>query len=194
MIKISVIGAGSWGTAVALHLAKRKHNVTLWETFPDYLKVLQSKRENIRFLPGVKFPDEMFLTSDINAAVKGKEIIVLAIPSQYLRKVLEKIKGFDKNTIFVSLVKGIEESTLFRMSEMAKDVLGDINICALSGPSIAVEFARDIPTTIVCAGSHENTTKIQEVFMGMNLRVYTNPDIVGVELGGALKNRGSALK
>jgi len=187
-MKISILGAGSWGTAIALHLAKKKHNVTLWENFPDYLKVLKTKRENIKFLPGVKFPDEMVLTSDINAAVKGKDIIVLAIPSQYLRKVLEKIKGFDKKTIFVSLVKGIEEGTFFRMSELAKDVLGGINICALSGPSIAVEVARDVPTTVVCAGSAENTKTIQEAFMGMNLRVYTNTDIVGVELGGALKN------
>ena len=191
MIKISVIGAGSWGTAIALHLAKKKHEVTLWENFPDYLKVLQAKRENIKFLPGIKFPDEMILTSDINSAVKDKDIVVIAIPSQYLRKSLEKIKRFDKKTIFVSLVKGIEENTFFRMSEVAKDVLGKINpvnITALSGPSIAVEVANGIPTTIVCAGSHENTKKVQDIFMGMNLRVYTNTDIVGVELGGALKN------
>jgi glycerol-3-phosphate dehydrogenase (NAD(P)+) len=188
MIKISVIGAGSWGTAVALHLAKKKHDVTLWETFPDYLKVLQAKRENVKFLPGIKFPDELVLTSDINTAVKGKDVIVLAIPSQYLKKVLERIKNFDKKTIFVSLVKGFEENTLLRISELVKSILGDVDICALSGPSIAVEFARDIPTTIVGAGNIETTKKIQEIFMGRNLRVYTNTDIVGVELGGALKN------
>ena len=197
-MKISVIGAGSWGTAVALHLAKKKHDVTLWENFPDYLKVLQSKRENIKFLPGFKIPDEVVLTSDINAAVKDKDVVVIAVPSQYLRKVLEKIKDFNKpqwdtprgvpKTLFVSLVKGIEEDTLLRMTEMVKEVLGDINICALSGPSIAMEFSKDIPTTIVCAGDKENTKVLQEAFMGMNLRVYTNTDIVGVELGGALKN------
>ena len=191
MTKISVIGAGSWGTAIAIHLAKKKHEVTLWENFPDYLKVLQAKRENIKFLPGIKFPDEIILTSDINSALEDKDIVVIAIPSQYLRKVLEQIKNFDAKTIFVSLVKGIEENTFFRMSEVAKDVLGKIspvNITALSGPSIAIEVANGIPTTIVCAGSHENTKKVQDIFMGMNLRVYTNTDIVGVELGGALKN------
>ncbi len=188
MIKISVIGAGGWGTAVAVHLAERKHDVTLWENFPDYLKVLQAKRENIKFLAGVKIPDEIALTSDINTAVKDKDVIVLAVPSQYLRKVLERIKTFDKKTIFVSLVKGIEENTLLRMSKVAEDVLGKIDIGVLSGPSIAVEVARGIPTTVVGAGSPETAKRIQEIFMGRNLRVYTNTDVVGVELGGALKN------
>lgn len=191
MIKLSVIGAGGWGTAIAIHLAKRQHDVTLWENFPDYLKVLKAKRENVKFLPGIKFPDEVVLTSDINAAVKDKDVIVLAVPSQYLRKVLERIKNFDRKTIFVSLVKGIEENTLLRMSEVVESVLGKIhpiNIVVLSGPSIAIEVARDIPTTVVGAGSLETATRIQEIFMGRNLRVYTNTDVVGVELGGALKN------
>ena len=188
-VNISVIGAGGWGTAIAVHLAKKKHDVTLWENFPDYLKVLQAKRENVKFLPGIKIPNEIVLTSDINAAVKDKDVIVLAVPSQYLRKVLERIKSFDKKTLFVSVVKGIEENTLLRMSEVAKDVLGNIDpICSSFRPFHAVEVARDIPTTVVGAGSPETAKRIQEIFMGRNLRVYTNTDVVGVELGGALKN------
>ncbi len=188
MINISVIGAGGWGTALAVHLAKKKYNVTLWENFPDYLKVLQAKRENIKFLPGIKIPKEIVLTSDINIAVKDKDVIVLAVPSQHLRKVLEQMKGFGNKTLFVSVVKGIEENTLLRMSEVAKDVLGDINVGVLSGPSHAIEVAKDIPTTVVGAGNAEIAKRIQEIFMGGNLRVYNNTDVVGVELGGALKN------
>lgn len=188
MTNISVIGAGGWGTAIAVHLAKKKFGVTLWENFPDYQKVLQAKRENIKFLPGIKIPDEIVLTSDINTAVKDKDVIILVVPSKYLRQILRKIKGFNKKTLFVSCVKGIEETTLLRMSEVAKDVLGKIDIGVLSGPSHAVEVARGIPTTVVGAGNSETAGRIQEIFMGGNLRVYANTDIVGVELGGALKN------
>jgi glycerol-3-phosphate dehydrogenase (NAD(P)+) len=187
-MNISVIGAGGWGTAIAVHLSKKKYDVTLWENFPEYEKVLNQKRENIKFLPRVKIPEELQITSDIDSAVKKKELIVLAVPSKYLRSVLERIKGFDKNTLFVSVVKGIEEKSLLRMSEVVKDVLGDVKIGVLSGPSHAEEVARDIPTTVVSTGTPEIAEKIQEVFMGRNLRVYTNTDIVGVELGGAFKN------
>lgn len=187
-MNISVIGAGGWGTAIAVHLAQKKFRVTLWENFPDYQKVLQTKRENIKFLPGIKIPDEIVLTSDINTAVKDKDVIVLVIPSKYLRQVLQKIKSFNKKALFVSCVKGIEENTLLRMSEVAEDVLGEINIGVLSGPSHAVEVARGIPTTVVGAGNSETAGRIQEIFMGGNLRVYANTDMVGVELGGALKN------
>jgi glycerol-3-phosphate dehydrogenase (NAD(P)+) len=188
MTKISVVGAGGWGTTLAIHLCKKKYDVTLWENFPDYLKVLQAKRENIKFLPGISIPDEIEITSDIDSAVKEKDLIVLAVPSKYMRGVVERIKGFNKKTLFVSVAKGVEENTLLRMSEVIKDVLGEINIGVLSGPSHAEEVARDIPTTVVSAGTIETAKKIQEVFMGMNLRVYTNTDVIGVELGGALKN------
>ena len=187
-MNISVIGAGGWGTALAVHLAKKKYDVTLWEKFPGYGKVLIRKRENVKFLPGVSIPKEVKITSDIASAVKDKELIVLAVPSKYLRSVVEKIKSFDQEALFVSVAKGIEENTLLRMSEVVKDVLGDVNIGVLSGPSHAEEVARDIPTTIVAAGAEEIAKKIQDTFMGMNLRVYTNTDVVGVELGGALKN------
>jgi glycerol-3-phosphate dehydrogenase (NAD(P)+) len=147
-------------------------------------------RENIKFLPSVKIPDGIKIAADIKKAAAGAEFIVLAVPSQFLRDVVKKLKSIDaKKPIFVSVTKGIENKTLLRMSEVVKDVLGDIKIGVLSGPSIAYEVAREMPTTVVAASSSaEVAKKIQDIFMTQRLRVYTSSDVVGVELGGALKN------
>lgn len=188
--KIAVIGDGGWGTTLAILLSKKGCNVTIWSAFPDYAEFLERVRENIKFLPSVRIPDGIKITADIKKAVEGAEFIVLAVPSQFLRDVIKKLKGADiKKAVFVSVTKGIENKTLMRMSEVAKDVLGDIKIGVISGPSIAYEVAREMPTTVVAASKDEQIAKkIQDVFMTQRLRVYTSTDVVGVEMGGALKN------
>ncbi len=188
--KITVIGDGGWGTTLALMLAKQGYKVSLWGPFADYLKILDKKRRNPKFLPGVVIPREISFTADINQAVEGSRLVVLAVPSHFLRQVLEKLRGKDyPGVIFLSAVKGIENDTLLRMSELAREVLGEIDIAALSGPNIAYEVARGIPATSVAASSDITLAEaVQDVLMSECFRVYTTADIIGVELGGALKN------
>lgn len=192
MEKIAVLGAGSWGTTLALHLFKKGYEVSLWEFFSRYAKVLNKKRENIKFVPGFKIPEKILITSDIGLAINNARIIVFAVPSHIVREVAKKLKNFNlKGKILVSVAKGIENKTLLRMSEViAQELpLTKENIVVLSGPSHAEEVIRDIPTTIVAASKNlKNAEYIQKVFMSPSLRVYTNKDVVGVELGGALKN------
>ncbi len=189
-MNIAVIGDGGWGTTLAILLSGSKNDVRLWGAFPDYTEILERKRENIKFLPGVKIPDKIAILSDLNKTINGAELIVLAVPSQYMRKVLEQIRAcgsIKQETI--SAAKGIENNTLLRMSEVIKEVLGDVKVGAISGPSIAYEVARSKPTTIVIASEDAGfSRKMQGLFMGGSLRVYTSPDMIGVELGGSLKN------
>jgi len=190
MRKISIIGDGGWGTTLAILLSGKGHNVTLWGAFAEYVETVKAKRVNTKFLPEVKIPHEVNITSSLNEAIDDKEIIVLAVPSQYMRGVLTRLtpyKLFGK--IFVSVTKGIENKTLKRMSEIAHELLGNIEICVLSGPTIAREVVHGSPTTLVASSGNLALAKeIQEVFITDRFRVYTNSDIVGVELGGALKN------
>jgi len=191
-MKIAVLGAGSWGTTIALHLYKNGYEVALWEFFPDYVKVLQEKRENVKFLPGFKIPKDIQITSKIIEAIAGAKVIVLAIPSHVIRKVARMLKPFNlQDILLVSVAKGIENKTLLRMSQVIAQELpfSKNNVVVLSGPSHAEEVVRDIPTTIVAASkSVKKAEYIQKIFMSPSLRVYTNRDIVGVELGGSLKN------
>lgn len=192
-MKISVLGAGGWGTTLAVLLHFNGHKVTLWEYKRSYAKELLKKRENIQYLPGIKIPQEILITHDLDEASDNKNLIVLAVPSQFLRSVVDKIKYSDiKNSILVSVSKGIENKSLLTMSLMLKDVhplLDNSQIGVLSGPSHAEEVSKRIPTAVVAAShDHETATAIQAAFMTSYFRVYSSTDILGVELGGAFKN------
>jgi Glycerol-3-phosphate dehydrogenase len=190
MRNISIIGDGGWGTTLAILLSGKGHNVTLWGAFPEYVETVKSKRVSAKFLPGVKIPHEVDITSSLNEAVDNKDIIVLAVPSQYMRSVLTRLTPYKlSGKVFVSVTKGIENKTLKRMSEIAQELLGDIKLCVLSGPSIAHEVVKGSPATLVASsGNSKLAEDIQDVFITDRFRVYTNSDIVGVELGGSLKN------
>ena len=190
-MKIAVIGDGGWGTTLAVLLDKRGFKVSLWGAFKDYVKKLDTKRVNTKFLPGIKIPKTIFITSDLKTAVCGADLILFAVPSQYMRSVLKQLIKIDLSpkTCFLSAAKGIESATLMRMSEVIVDVLGDVNIAVLSGPTISHEVSRNMPTTVVVASKDEALAKhIQHIFMTNDFRVYTSTDVIGVELGGSLKN------
>lgn len=192
-MKVSVLGAGGWGTTLAVLLHYNGHNVTLWEYKKSYAKELSKRRENKIYLPEVIIPDEVKITSDLEESTSDKNLIVLAVPSQFLRKVVEKIDYHSiKDTIIVSVSKGIEKETLMTMSQMIKDVhhrLSKEQIGVLSGPSHAEEVSKRIPTAVVAASVDKETSQtIQTVFMNSFFRVYKSTDILGVELGGAFKN------
>lgn len=190
ILRIGILGDGGWGTTLAILLSKKGYQVSLWGAFKKYSKQISQSRRNPKFLPGIRIPKEIEITSDIKSAITAKQVIVLAIPSQYTRSVLKKIKnGFPKNTIFLSVTKGIEISSSKRISEVIHSELGLVKLAVLSGPTIAQEVAKGIPTTaVVASGSKKIRKTIQEVFSTERFRVYTNPDIIGVELGGSLKN------
>lgn len=192
-MNVAVLGAGGWGTTLSILLYDNGHKITLYEYKPDYAEFLKQRRINDIYLPGIKIPDEIEITSNLNDAVKNKHIIVLAIPAQYLRSVIEKI-DFDliKNSVLVNVAKGIEISSLKRVSEIIKDVFPETDetqVSTLSGPSHAEEVARKIPTAVVVGSKSLDTAKfVQNEFMNPYFRVYATTDIVGVELGGSLKN------
>ena len=191
IIKVTVLGDGGWGTALALVNLRRGNEVMMWSAFADYAKVLQKERENVKFLPGVKLPEGLQITSNLKEAVEFGEVLVLAIPSQYLRNVLFKIKELPfRGKVLVSTAKGIEKKTCLRPSEIIRSVLGkNLPIVVLSGPSHAEEVARKIPTLTVAASDElKNAQFIQEYFRDPQFRVYMQKDLIGVEYGGALKN------
>ncbi len=188
---IAVLGDGGWGTTLAILLFKKGFDVTIWGAFADYISYMDRSRENSRFLAGVSIPKKITLTADLHQAVSGKQIIVLAIPSQYLRRILKKVKPIPgvREAAFVSVIKGIEMGTLKRMSQVIHEELGRLRLVVLSGPTIAHEVARGLPTVAVIASPDLRLKKfLQDVFMTDRFRVYTNEDVIGVELGGSLKN------
>jgi glycerol-3-phosphate dehydrogenase (NAD(P)+) len=188
---IAVLGDGAWGTASALLLAsKPEHRVRVWSARAEHGEQLRQARENVRYLPGVPIPPAVELTSDPAAAIAGAELWVSAIPTVYLRPTLDRFRSLaSSDTPVVSLTKGIELSTFRRPSEIVTEVLGTECVVALSGPSHAEEVSRGMPAVVVVAGSDAALTGwIQQVFLTDRFRVYTNPDLVGVELAGALKN------
>ncbi len=192
-MKISVLGAGGWGTTLAILLHYNGHNVTLWEYNKSYAKDLIKKRINTDYLPGIKIPKEILITSDIEESSDNKNLIVLAVPSQFLRGVVKKINfHWIDDAILVSVSKGIEKNTLMTMSQMLKDVFPHISenqIGVISGPSHAEEVSQRVPTAVVAASVDIETSKaIQAAFMTSYFRVYASTDILGVELGGAFKN------
>jgi len=188
---ISIIGDGGWGTTLAILLSKKGYRVSLWGAFPDYCAKVAKKRVNWKFLSGFKIPRTVEITSDLKNALTGKELVIFAVPSQYMREVLKKVKksGYPKDAIYLSVTKGIEIGTLKRMSEVISSELGRVKIGVLSGPTIAHEVAKGIPTAAVVS-SHDKkiSSYLQNIFITDKFRIYTNPDIIGVELGGSLKN------
>lgn len=190
-MKIGVIGDGAWGTALACVLLANGHEVTLWGPFPDYLEEMQTRRENVKFLPGIKLPDNLKFTSDPAETVQDASILLFVTPTQFLRQTLKKFAALPgiKEKLFVNAAKGIEKESWFRISEMMQEELGTIPYVALSGPSHAEEVIRQVPTLVTAASADpENAFLVQKIFMNKNFRVYTSSDVVGVELGGALKN------
>ena len=191
MIKnIAIIGDGGWGTTLAIHLNKKGYKIKLWGPFKTYVEYLNKKRFNVKFLTGIKIPNEIFISNNLELVLKDADLIILATPSQYLRKILIKLKKYKiSKKIFLSVVKGIEATTLKRMSELVYEVLGKVKLAVLSGPTIAREVANSLPTTAVVASEDLRIAKnLQDVLISDRFRVYTNKDIIGVELGGSLKN------
>ncbi|MDP4115983.1 MAG: NAD(P)H-dependent glycerol-3-phosphate dehydrogenase [Bacteroidota bacterium] len=192
-MRISVLGAGGWGTTLAVLLYYNGHKVSLWEYDSDYITELIYKRENVKYLPGIPIPEDINITNNLEDAVYDSNMIILAVPSQFLRSAITKLDYAGiKNSILVSVAKGIENNTLMTMSHMIKDVfpmISDDQIGALSGPSHAEEVSRRIPTAVVAASSSIETSQlIQSAFINSYFRVYSSTDILGVELGGAFKN------
>lgn len=192
MKKIVVMGAGSWGTALAILLAEKGNEVTLWEYQNEKAVTVEKERENKVFLPGAKFPETLHVTSEMEGLLEGAKYVIFSVPSQVLRKVVGSITTqITKDMILVNTAKGLEMSTGLRMSEVLKEeILGKYhkNIVALSGPTHAEEVANKLPTTILAAGEEEKAKGVQELFTTNNFRVYLGKDIIGVEVGGAVKN------
>jgi glycerol-3-phosphate dehydrogenase (NAD(P)+) len=192
-MKVTVLGAGSWGTTLAIVLFDNRHDVILWTYKSEQAELIRTRRENPTFLPDIPIPPQINVTSDILAACRGRDMIVAAVPAQFLRSVIEKIADLDlTHTIICNVAKGIENSTLMTMSEVLLDVLKHErreNIAILSGPSHAEEVCRKLPTAVVSASFRLKTAKlVQDAFLTPYFRVYVNEDIRGVELGGAIKN------
>lgn len=191
-MKAAIIGAGSWGTALAQVISKNGNPTSLWVRRKKLANIMSQFRENSEYLPGVKISNEIFISNDLEKVVTNANLIVMAVPSQAMRQTAKNIKKFvSKNSIIVSASKGIETNSLLRMSEILKDEIpsNKDNVVVLSGPSHAEEVVLGLPTTVVVASHNSRAMKIaQNIFMNENFRVYTNNDITGVELGGALKN------
>jgi len=190
---ICVLGAGGWGTALGILLHNNKHKVTLWEYDKEYAHTLFEFRENFYFLPKIKIPERIAITDNLEDAVNGADLIVVSTPTQFIRGVIESIKNLDfTDRIILSVSKGIEKHTLLTVSQIFQDVFANIkkkNIAVLSGPSHAEEVARNIPTAVVVSSADPVIAeKVQRVFSNKHFRVYRSADVMGVELGGALKN------
>ncbi|MBI5416775.1 NAD(P)H-dependent glycerol-3-phosphate dehydrogenase [Candidatus Poribacteria bacterium] len=187
---VAVLGAGSWGTTLAILLSSKDLTVKLWEFNEETAKRLREERENRVYLPGIKLSKNIFISSSLLEIINNADIIVIAVPSHAVREVIKKIKNnFTPNVIFVSVAKGIENKTCERMSEVINEETGSENIVVLSGPSHAEEVSREIPTAVVSASKKiKLASEIQKLFMTPYFRVYTNNDIIGVEIGGSLKN------
>ena len=190
MANVGIMGAGSWGTALALLLHKNGHQVTVWSINEDEVKMLSEKREHESKLPGVKIPEDMMFTTDIESTVKGKDFVVLAVPSPFTRSTSRNMCPFiAEGQIIVDVAKGIEESTLMTLSQQIEEEIPQADVAVLSGPSHAEEVGRGLPTTVVIGARTKKTADyLQEMFMSEVFRVYTSPDILGMELGGSLKN------
>lgn len=188
--KIGVLGGGSWGTALAILLSKKGLEVDMWLRDERQIDDILENRENKKYLPGVEIPTNLNITGDIEKAIKNKDILLLATSSHGIREILFNKKDIiNKEQIIVNVSKGIENNTLMRISEIVAEILPDNKYAILSGPSHAEEVAIGIPTTVVSASVDKDVAEyVQDVFMTPYFRVYTNPDVIGVELGGSLKN------
>ncbi len=193
MTRVGVVGAGSWGTALATVLSKKGHEVCLWAFEPEVAEQITRGHENVSYLSGIALPENLRSTANLATALEGAEIVVSVSPAQVVRAVMAEAAPFiDDHALIVSASKGIETSTLHRMDEVMSEVLSPAQIegfTVLSGPSFALEVAREIPTAVVAAsGNPAAALAVQDLFQTDYFRVYTGSDVIGVELGGALKN------
>lgn len=190
MAKIGIIGAGSWGTALAWLLANNGNDITVWSVIEEEIRMLQDEREQKDKLPGVILQDGMEFTTDLEAAIKNKDALVLAVPSPYTRSTAAKMAPFvAEGQKIVNVAKGIEKDTLMTLSEIIEEEIPQAEVAVLSGPSHAEEVGKGIPTTIVVgAKNKESAEYLQNLFMSPVFRVYISSDVLGIEVGAALKN------
>lgn len=190
MAKISIIGAGSWGTALAWLLHNNGHEVTVWSIMEAEVQMLTKEREHKQKLPGVALPEDMVFTSDLESACQGRDLLVLAVPSPYTRSTANSMKPFVKEgQLIVNVAKGIEDHTLMTLSDIIEEEIPQAEVAVLSGPSHAEEVGKGLPTTIVVGAKKKSSAEyIQGLFMSPVFRVYTSPDVLGIEIGAALKN------
>ena len=190
MAKIGIIGAGTWGTALAVLLNNNGHEVMIWSIIPEEVEMLRTKRQHEKKLPGVILAPNIDVTGDLEDAMTDKDILVLAVPSPFTRSTAHSMRAFCKEgQKIVDVAKGIEETTLMTLSEQIKEEIPQADVAVLSGPSHAEEVGRKLPTTCVIGATTRKTAEyLQSVFMSKVFRVYTSPDILGIELGGSLKN------
>ena len=190
MARISVLGAGSWGTALALLLHNNGHEVILWSALGEEIDVLREKRENVSKLPGVKIPEAIDITTDLERSLRDADVAVLAVPSPYIRSTCKRMAPYmKKGQRIVNVAKGVEEKTLMTLSEIIEQELPGAEVSVLSGPSHAEEVGKGLPTTCVVSSRRRETAEyLQGIFMSPVFRVYTTPDMLGVDLGAAWKN------
>ena len=190
MASISVLGAGSWALGISLLLNDNGHDVTIWSAVPEEIELLRQDHENPKYLPGVKIPEQIHLETDIQKAVAEKDVIVIATASKYIRSTAKQLIGrIPDGQILVNLAKGIESDSLSTLSEVIEEELPTAKICVLSGPSHAEEVARKLPTLVTIASHDLETAKhLQKIFASPVFRVYTSDDVLGIEIGGSLKN------
>lgn len=192
-MRTAVIGAGSFGTCLAMQLGRLGHDVHLWDHRAERARATQTSRQSDQYLPGITLPDTVTVGSDLHAAVDSRQLVVAVVPSSCMREVFAQVgDALQQNAIVCSAAKGVEAKTYKTMSQVLQDVLPERHhdrICALSGPSFAAEVAKDLPTAVVVAGHDEIAThRVASAFHGSKFRVYHSDDVLGVELGGALKN------
>ncbi len=190
MAKVGVIGAGGWGTALSVLLAHNDHEVTLWSIVDAEVRMLNECREQKEKLPGVKLPESVQVTGDLGASVTGMDMVVLAVPSVYIRSTAASLRPFvEPGQILVNVAKGIEEATLMPMADVIEQEIPQADVAVMSGPTHAEEVGIGMPTTIVVgAKSRKTASFIQNIFMNERFRVYISSDMLGIELGGSLKN------
>ena len=190
MARIAVLGAGSWALGISILLHDNGHEVTIWSALPEELEQISRFHENPNYLPGIQIPADITLEPDMAAAVSEKDVIVLAVASKYIRNTAKQLSGLiPDGQILINLAKGIESDSLSPLSEVIREEIPDANICVLSGPSHAEEVAAKLPTLVTIAGKDLETAKyLQKIFASPVFRVYTSDDVLGIEVGGALKN------
>ncbi len=190
MADIAVIGAGSWGIALAKVLATNGNRVTVWSILEEEIDMLRRNREHTQKLPGVKLPEEMRFTSELEEAVRGKEYLILAVPSVFTRSTAKSMAPFvQQGQVIVCVAKGIEEQTLMTLSDIVEEEIPAAEVAVMCGPSHAEEVGIGLPTTVVAGARRRSVAeRVQDIFMNEVFRVYTSPDVLGMELGGSLKN------
>lgn len=189
-MKVGIIGAGSWGIALAVLLSKNGHEVTVWSIIKEEIDSLNKDREHKTKLPGVKIPDSVSFTTDLCKSVQDNEVLVLAVPSPFVRSTSKSMAPFVKDKqIIVNVAKGIEEDSLMTLSEIIEQEIPQADVCVMCGPTHAEEVGRGIPTSIVVGSKSKKSAELlQDLFMNEVFRVYTSPDVLGMEIGSSLKN------